>query len=74
MDGLTTTIIEVYYQIEWLVPKEQAIGGVSFWHTIVDGHYHADEKMMELFDVAKKEHDTGTIRLIQIQKRLVNRE
>lgn len=65
-----TLMDEQYWLIEWLVPGKNSISGRAYWARVGDLYLDYETAVAD-FRVALKQFEPGTVRLVRVEKVIV---
>lgn len=64
---------EIYYQLQWLVPKENSIRKEAFWHRYQDCRYLTDiDELKEKYKLAVLKDGIENVRVLKINEEVVD--
>lgn len=59
---------EITYEIQWFIPAENAIGGKAYWIRAGVPEFSCFDEALKLFSEGKKRYEKGTLRLVKIER------
>jgi hypothetical protein len=62
---------EQYWLIEWLVPAENSISGRAYWSRVGDEYLDYETAVAEFQAASKRRFECGTLRLVRVEKVVV---
>ncbi len=65
-------VVEIYYQLQWKVPKENSLSKAEYWHDLNlpgGGKFTCSlEEAKEFWATAQKNFKPGEVRLVEVKK------